>query len=519
MTKSFDHKPQLVKSELLRVKWEGSQFVYHSLAHVNRQICLGLLDSQQVELSLVPYEVDQFNGKDSVDFDSLAKCTMAPLSAPTQVHVRHHWPPNFNAPAQGAWVIMQPWEYGGIPREWLRPMRDEVDEIWVYSTWVRDCYLASGIPEEKVKIIPLGVDATLFQPEGAIYPLRTKRTFRFLFLGGTIHRKGIDVLLEAYRKAFRATDDVCLVIKGQSGLTYQGSELHHYLSRIAQEDPGAPEIEYLTPALQEPQLASLYRACDAFVMPYRGEGFGLPMAEAMACELPVIATGRGAAMDFLNEDRAYLIPSVRQPISSVPVGSFRPSGPGFWLEEPDESAVIDLLRRVYLNPDEAIVKGRKARAYVVEHLSWEIASDQALKRIRILASRTPVRFMAKPSKLFREAFLVKPEWGSDTWVEILTAFVKCFRPGEPVALVFFVDVKEIDPTDAQEAIVSVLTSLGNQEFADIVIIDNPIEVVVALHEYDSLHWTPTEVTDPVTILGAQAKRFFDFRRTLAQATQ
>ena len=224
-------------------------------------------------------------------------------------------------------------------------------------------------------------------------------------------------------------------------------------------------------------------------------------------------------MDFLNEDRAYLIPSVRQPISSVPVGSFRPSGPGFWLEEPDESAVIDLLRRVYLNPDEAIVKGRKARAYVVEHLSWEIASDQALKRIRILASRTPVRFMAKPSKLFREAFLVKPEWGSDTWVEILTAFVKCFRPGEPVALVFFVDVKEIDPTDAQEAIVSVLTSLGNQEFADIVIIDNPIEVVVALHEYDSLHWTPTEVTDPVTILGAQAKRFFDFRRTLAQATQ
>jgi len=43
-----------------RVRWEGTQFVWHSLAHVNRQFCLGLLHSGAFELSLTPYEKDQF---------------------------------------------------------------------------------------------------------------------------------------------------------------------------------------------------------------------------------------------------------------------------------------------------------------------------------------------------------------------------------------------------------------------------------------------------------------------------
>ncbi len=501
------------------VIWEGAQFVYHSLAHVNRQLCMALIGSGQVELSLRPYGRNQFDVQREPNFAALADRMQKPLSVSAQVHVRHHWPPNFNPPPEGAWVMIQPWEYGGIPREWIKPMCELVDEIWVPSSWVRDCYVSSGIPAEKVQVIPNGVDINKFNPEGPKYPLNTKKAFKFLYLGGTIHRKGIDILLRAYLKAFRSSDDVCLVIKGQSGDTYAGSELHDLLASIIKEDPKAPAIEYLTSAMSEEELTSLYRSCDALAMPYRGEGFGLPMAEAIASGLPVIATGCGAAMDFLTEDWAYFIPSTPQKIESVPVGPFKPSEAGFWLEEPDEPALTELLRKVFMAPKEAARKGLNGRAYAVEHLSWSIAAERALERIEILSNRTPFRFQEHPAKPHREAFLLKPNWADYSWVEVLIAYAKGFRPGEPVALVVFIDANVIDPAEAQESILSVLAELGDKEFADIVLIDNPTEVIGALQSYDSTHWISNEWVEDATILGAQAKRLFESRRNLALNTQ
>ena len=67
----------------------------------------------------------------------------------------------------------------------------------------------------------------------------------------------------------------------------------------------------------ETQAAALYRSCDVLVLPYRGEGFGLPIAEAMATGLPVIATARGGAQDFLDEAWAYPLPSHQTALNLV----------------------------------------------------------------------------------------------------------------------------------------------------------------------------------------------------------
>ena len=71
----------------------------------------------------------------------------------------------------------------------------------------------SGVSCDKVFVVPNGVDTALYSPVGATYPIASGKSFRFLFVGGTIYRKGIDLLLTAYRQSFTAQDDVCLVIE------------------------------------------------------------------------------------------------------------------------------------------------------------------------------------------------------------------------------------------------------------------------------------------------------------------
>jgi hypothetical protein len=105
-----------------------------------------------------------------------------------------------------------------------------------------------------------------------------------------------------------------LVVKDMGTASfYRGRTAQALLARF-RERAAAPEVEYLDRDLSPREMAGLYAACDCLAYPYRGEGFGLPIAEAMLCALPVVVTGYGAALDFCDESRAYLVPArvVRQ---------------------------------------------------------------------------------------------------------------------------------------------------------------------------------------------------------------
>ncbi len=294
--------------------WEGTQFVYHSLSIVNMALTSELIKAG-CELKLVPYEPPTFGPeKDPERYGPVAERLNAALSGPAQFHVRHQWPPNFTPPAEGHWVMIQPWEFGQIPQDWIQPMQDSVDEIWVPSNYVKQCYIDSGIDADRVQVIPNGVRTELMHPKAKPLKLDTDKKFKFLFVGGTIFRKGIDVLLKVYHQTFSANDDVCLVIKGMGDDTfYKGQTAGETIKQI-QADPDAAEVLYLTDELSEEELAGLYTACDCLVHPYRGEGFGMPVAEAMACALPVIVTAGGACDDFCSEENAYFVSAKRRSI-------------------------------------------------------------------------------------------------------------------------------------------------------------------------------------------------------------
>jgi glycosyltransferase involved in cell wall biosynthesis len=480
------------------VVWEGSQFVQHSLALVNRELCLQLIE-QGCDLSLIPYEADQFGPEEDPRFPRLAERTRAALSAPATVHVRHQWPPCFDPPVQGAWVMIQPWEFGTIPREWVGPMTHQVDEIWVPSSFVRDCYVRSGIPAENVQVVPNGVDVVKFHPDAPPYPLKTKKHFKFLFVGGTIARKGIDILLDVYAQTFTAADDVCLVIKDMGGKSFYKGQTAEGLIAQYRALPDAPEIEYVDEMLGEAELVGLYTACDALVHPYRGEGFALPIAEAMACELPVVVTGYGACLDFCDEGTAFLIPAeeVRLETSGLP-----PSSNGYWLAEPDREPLALLMRGLIQHPEKTRAVARAGRRRIVERFQWHHAAGKILERMGELSRRPPRRFGAiNPFRVGLAplpvegrrgtSFFHHPNWRSEAWREVLTTYARAFAPEEDVSLVFWLDPGQgVSEDEVAERLMQALAEDGLDPEAcpDVVLVPNGLDLSGLARLFAAADW-------------------------------
>ena len=367
---------------VFRGNWEGAFFVHSSLAHVNRELVLALLGSGRCELGLIPFEPHQFGVEEDPErLMAIAERLERPLAGEVDFHIRHRWPPDFSRPAAGRLVLIQPWEFGRIPQSWVQPLRENVDQVWAYTEHVRQCYLDSGIDPAQVQVVPLGVDTRNFRPGLEPLELPTDKRFKFLFVGGTLFRKGIDVLLEAYRTRFTPGDDVCLVIKDMGVQTFYSGHNAGELIRELREDPACPEIVYLTEDLPSTQIARLYAACDCLVHPYRGEGFGLPVAEAMACGLPVIVTAGGACDDFCSSENGYMIPALRRQVRYTEETAGSP-----WLLEPDGETLKCYLRQVIEEPERARELGQRGTERIQRDFTWEKAAERVVEVLEELVA-------------------------------------------------------------------------------------------------------------------------------------
>ena len=369
------------------VAFQGEFFAYNSMAVVNRELARALLAHGDVAPAIV---ADEPREEPSVAADArYANLRRHRLRAvpPCDVLIRQSNGAADFRRVDGARSIVQilPWEYGALPASWIAGIHaGGADEIWTPSTYCRTMFLDAGIAPERVTVVPNGVDPARFSPDRALapYPLPTAKRFRFLYLGGVLPRKGIDVLLAAYRRAFRRDDDVTLILKLLGTRSFYPLPDGGASFRAFAEDAQAPELVVLDVDVDDEDVVRLYRSADALAFPYRGEGFGLPMLEALACGTPVIATAGGAADDFLDDDVAERVPATRRELT----GAFRGeqlAGPGWWLE-PDVEALAETLRRVAGDPGAARAKARIGSERARTAWTWDRAAAIAADRLRAL---------------------------------------------------------------------------------------------------------------------------------------
>lgn len=174
--------------------------------------------------------------------------------------------------------------------------------------------LNSGVLEERIRIVPNGYLDNVFIPANTN---RTdKKKFVFLHVSNFKFyvRKGIDVLLQSYIKAFDKKDDVELRIHSQNDMNM--AKIHELISKFQGIYKHSPDIVIKNYPLSHKELSAIYNDCDCFVFPSRGESFGLPPLEAMACNKPIIVTNWGGMLDFCNNENAYLIDYDLEPVKT-----------------------------------------------------------------------------------------------------------------------------------------------------------------------------------------------------------
>jgi glycosyltransferase involved in cell wall biosynthesis len=184
-----------------------------------------------------------------------------------------------------------------------------VDRFIAVSHHTREQFIATGVPADRIDIVPLGIDTEYFVPNGA-----TRASIRaehgwdtepvVLFAGRLDREKGLEVLLAAWRVVTARAPKARLVIAGSPRNHPSPAAGAAYATDLQRH--GGPGITWLTRRLD---VAPLYAAADVVVLPsVYAEPSGRTILEGMATGLPVVASHIGGIPEHFGELTDLLVP-------------------------------------------------------------------------------------------------------------------------------------------------------------------------------------------------------------------
>ena len=162
---------------------------------------------------------------------------------------------------------------------------NECEHLIVPSTLVRDSMVRYGVDENKIHIIPHGVDTSKFK-----FNRIEHDGFRILYVGANSYRKNTHLLIKAFNKTdMKKECELHLVGSGCNILTDVKNNI------------------YGSSFLNDDALISMYQSSDLLVLPSREDGFGLTVLEALSCGTPVLVSDMAGVKDLVSDKVGFVI--------------------------------------------------------------------------------------------------------------------------------------------------------------------------------------------------------------------
>lgn len=261
---------------------------------------------------------------------------------------------------------------GGLRDDWVTALR-QADGAIVPSEFDRRVF-AQHL--DRVYVARQSSDPKIFRPQAAWKEEESgDGEFTFLFVGSYSYRKGIDLLLEAFLAEFDSSESVYLHIHAPG--VGADLEFNHLLSSI-QRLNATGHVRLFGQDLSPEWMCRIYNRADCLITLSRGEGWCMPITEALLCETPVIAPDSTGMAEYLSEEIAYLVPTREREIGQIDdpfAGSFAQAygQPGSVCHEPETKAARAKMREVVSDPGEARRKAILGRKVIADSVSWENA--------------------------------------------------------------------------------------------------------------------------------------------------
>lgn len=234
------------------------------------------------------------------------------------------------------------WELPDPPADW-HGHDALLHEIWTPSRFSRESLgRLTALP---IEVVPHVVPGALERRQRRMGPF----TVLCLADSRSSHaRKNPMGAIVAFRRSFGASREARLIVKLNGA-----PAAHRDIEALA---AGCGNVTLVYDWLDAQGLVGLFRSADALLSLHRSEGFGLPMLEAMAQGVPVVATGWSGNLDFMDQDCATLVPAELVAVQDAS-GIYRNS---VWAE-PDLDAAAQALRRLADDPRHS--EGRSMAAH------------------------------------------------------------------------------------------------------------------------------------------------------------
>ena len=268
------------------------------------------------------------------------------------------------------------WETTEYPELFFNLIK-KYDQFWVPSKWQAECLAKQGYDESKIKVVPEAVDP-VFKPIDI--NSKKKGKFRFVVCGRWDYRKSTEDIIRNFLKEFGGKQDVELILNVDNPHAKDGLSTEERLRQLGLDDPIIKVVHFLS----RDEYVELLQNANVFVSCARGEGWNLPLMEAMACGIPSLYSDWGGQLEFAKGKGIPVDVTGEQLALNPDNGTFDGDFPGNYCE-PNWVDFRAALRQVYNNDLDFDRKAKKESVDIRINFTWEKAAQTAMKHLKELA--------------------------------------------------------------------------------------------------------------------------------------